>query len=87
MCLWEAVVTGVDTMKILGSEWMCENLGPTIGVVAVEMPEGWIVCIGFAPADESKDEQYVAAIGERIYNKRVATGWFPFLEPDKFISE
>lgn len=72
--------------KIIASTWLTENFGPTIGVVAIELEDGnWKCylgnCIG---SDEKLDEQIIATQGAKIYQKEVACGFFPHLDPERF---
>lgn len=67
---------------------MSENMGVPFGVVAVNSFKGnWKVYIGVIYGDdEAFDAQHVAAVGQRIYSKAVATAWFSDLDPKKFIT-
>lgn len=77
--------------EVITSTWLTENMGPTLGVVAVDTGNGtWKCyignCYGTPFATQTADEQKIAAFGAKITQKAVACGFFPHLDPEKFIT-
>lgn len=77
------------TYKILASDWYTDQLGHTIGVVAIASgpsKENWKAYIAVVSGiNEKFDEQLIAQSGGKLLPASVACAHFPSLPPEGFV--